>query len=223
MTRIWKLASLALATFTLVMVFVTTGCGSGSARVRLMNAFVGQSSLDMLMNNQSAATGVVYGAASGYVSTSSGSETLEIEDTGSTNILVNQSISISPKTDSTILATGTGTVVLTDNNAPPSSGNIEIRAINASFTLGPADVYIVPSGTQIIPGSPTFPSLAYQAASAYQTLPAGSYQVIFTQPGQAFAVISSTPLSFSAGQIRSLVSLDGQFGGFTLALLSDLN
>ena len=188
-----------------------------------MNAFVGQSSLDMLIGSQDIAPGVVYGAASGYASTSSGSGTLQIEDTGTTNILVNQPINLGAKSDSTVLATGSGTVVLADNNAAPSSGNIEIRVINASFTLGTADVYIVPSGTGITPGSPTFASLAYQAASGYQSLPAGSYQVIFTQPGQAFAVISSNPLSFSAGQIRSVVGLDGQLGGFTLAVLSDLN
>ena len=36
-------------------------------------------------------------------------------------------------------------------------------------------------------------------------------------------MIDSNPLSFSAGQIRSIVGLDGQNGGFTTAVLSDLN
>jgi hypothetical protein len=222
-TRIWKLAPLATALLSLALVLVATGCGSSSARVRLMNAFVGQASLDMLIGSKSVATGVVYGAASGYASTSSGSATVQIEDTGTNNVLVNQPINLSPKSDNTILATGSGTVVLNDNNTAPSSGNLEIRVINASFILGTADVYIVPSGTAITPGSPTFASLAYQAASGYQSLPAGSYQIVFTQAGQPFVVISSSPLSFSAGQIRSVVGLDGQLGGFTLAVLSDLN
>jgi hypothetical protein len=222
-TRLWKFAPLAIAMFTLATLFVTTGCGSSGARVRLMNAFVGQSSLDVLINSKSVATGVIYGAASGYASVSSGSPNLQIENTGTNNVLVNQSISIASGSDNTILATGSGTVVLTDNNTAPSSGNIEIRVINASPTLGTADVYIVPSGTGITPGSPTFASLAYQAASGYQSLAAGSYEVIFTQPGQAFAVIDSNPLSFSADQIRSIVGLDGQNGGFTTAVLSDLN
>jgi hypothetical protein len=222
-TRLWKLAPLAIGLFALATVLVTTGCGTSSARVRLLNAFVGQSSLDMLINSKNVATGVIYGAASGYTSVSSGSPNMQIEDTGTTNVLVNQSISIPSKSDSTILATGSGTLVLSDNNTAPSSGNIEIRVINATPTLGTADVYIVPSGTAITPGSPTFASLGYQAASGYQSLAAGSYEVIFTQPGQAFAVIDSNPLSFSAGQIRSVVGLDGQNGGFTTAVLSDLN
>ena len=224
MTRIWKLASLALATLTLALVLVAAGCGgSSTAQVRLMNAFLGQSSVDMLISSKNVASGVIYGSASGYVSVSSGSPNLQIDNTGTTNILVNQTISLPAKSDNTILTTGFGTVVFTDNNTPPSSGNLEIRVINASPTLGTADVYIVPSGTAITPGSPTFASLAYQAASGYDSLPAGSYEVIFTQPGQAFAVIDSNPLSFSAGQIRSIVGLDGQNGGFTTAVLSDLN
>ena len=223
MTRLWKLAPLAIGLFTLATLLATTGCGSSSARVRLMNAFLGQSSLDMLINSNSAATGVTYGAASSYASVSSGSPNLQIEDTGTNNVLVNQTITLSSKSDNTILATGSGAVVLTDNNTAPTSGNIKIRVINASPTLGTADVYIVQSGTAITPGSPTFASLAYQAASGYQSLPAGSYEVIFTFPGQAFAVINSNPLSFSTGQIRSIVGLDGQGGGFTTAVLSDLN
>lgn len=223
MTRLWKLAPVAIGLFALAAVLVNTGCASSSSRVRLMNAFVGQSSLDMLINSKTVASGVIYGSASGYASVSSGSPNLQIENTGTTNVLVNQSISIPSKGDNTILATGSGIVVLTDNNTAPSSGNIEIRVINASATLGAADVYIVPSGTGITPGSPTVASLPYQSASGYQSLAAGSYEVIFTQPGQAFAVIDSNPLSFSAGQIRSIVGLDGQNGGFTTAVLSDLN
>jgi hypothetical protein len=52
---------------------------------------------------------------------------------------------------------------------------------------------------------------------------AGSYEVIFTQPGQKVPVISSSPTSFNAGQVRSVAGLDGQSGGFTTAVLSDLN
>ena len=188
-----------------------------------MNAFLGQSSLDMLISSKSVATGVIYGAGSGYASVSSGSPNLQIENTGTTNVLVNQTISLPSKSDNTILTTGSGTVVLSDDNTAPSSGNIKIRVINASPTLGTADVYVVPSGTGITPGSPTFAGLAYQAASGYQSLAAGSYEVIFTQQGQASAVIDSNPLSFSGGQIRSVVGLDGQSGGFTTAVLSDLN
>jgi hypothetical protein len=47
--------------------------------------------------------------------------------------------------------------------------------------------------------------------------------VIFTEPGQKVPAISSSPLSFSGGQVRPVMGLDGQNGGFTTAVLSDLN
>jgi hypothetical protein len=217
-----KLAPLAIGLSILGVVFTTTGCGSSTANVRLMNALVGVSSIDMLIDNKSTVTGTTYGAVSAYVTVNSGSRNLIVEATGTTSPLINQTISI-PSGDSTVLATGSGAVVFTDNNTAPPSGNIKIRVINASPTLGTADVYIVASGTSIAGLSPTFSNLAHQAASGYQTLAAGSYQVVFTPPGQQFAEITTSAQSFASGQIRSVVALDAQNGGFTTAVLSDLN
>jgi hypothetical protein len=47
--------------------------------------------------------------------------------------------------------------------------------------------------------------------------------VYFTQPGQKSAMIDSGPLTFTSQQIRTVVGLDGQSGGFETAVLSDLN
>jgi hypothetical protein len=152
----------------------------------------------------------------------SGSHHLQIEASGTTTILIDQTISLGSG-DNTVLATNSGAVVLADSSATPSSGDISIRAINASSTLGTADVYIVNSSTDISTVNPTASSVAFTAATPYQTVAAGSYVVIFTQPGQKVPVISSSPLSFTAGQVRSVMGLDGQSGGFTTAVLADLN
>jgi hypothetical protein len=95
--------------------------------------------------------------------------------------------------------------------------------INASPTLGSADVYIVTSGTSIAGMTPTVSNLAYQAASGYQSLAAGSYQVVFTPPGQQLPVVTTNAQSFASGQVRTVVALDAQGGGFTTAVLSDKN
>ena len=218
----WKLAPLAIGLSVLGLIFTTTGCGSSSTHARLMNAMSGISSVDMVVDNKSSVTGVTYGAASAYLTVNSGSHNLIVESSGSTSSLINQTASF-PSGDSTVLATDSGAVVLTDNNGALSSGNIKMRVINASPTLGTADVYVVASGTSIAGLSPTFSNLAYQAASGYQSLAAGSYQVIFTPPGQQFAEITSSAQSFASGQIRTAVALDAQSGGFTTAVLSDLN
>jgi hypothetical protein len=187
-----------------------------------MNAISGFSSIDMTIDNKSAVTGTTYGAASGYLNVSSGSRSLIVESTGSTSPLINQTVSFASG-DSTVVATDSGATVFTDNNSAPSSGNLNLRVINASPTLGTAEVYVVSSGTSIAGISPTFANLAYQAASGYQSLTSGSYQVVFTQPGQQLPVITSSAQSFASGQVRTVVALDAQDGGFTTAALSDKN
>ncbi len=220
MTR-WKLAPLAVG-LSLLAVFVSTGCGSNNTHARLMNAMSGFSSIDMTIDSKSTVTGITYGAASPYVNVSSGSRNLIVESTGSTSPLINLTVSF-PSGDSTVVATDSGAMVFTDSNSAPSSGNLNIRVINVSPTLGSADVYIVTSGTSIAGMSPTFSNLGYQAASGYQSLAAGSYQVVFTPPGQQLPKYTSSAQSFASGQIRTMVALDAQGGGYTAAVLSDKN
>jgi Domain of unknown function (DUF4397) len=158
---------------------------------------------------------------------SSGSPSLQIEASGTTNALVNQTITVNSGSDSTALATNSSSsvsaVVLTDNNAAPASGQIEIRVVNASPTLGTADIYILAPGTSISSVIPTVSGLAFGSATAYQPLTAGSYEVFFAPAGQKFVSIDSGSQSFTTGQIRTIVGLDGQNGGFTSAVIADLN
>jgi Domain of unknown function (DUF4397) len=215
----WKMAVVSVISCA---VLASIGCGSGSAHVRLANVLPSQSDLTLLIDGNTLATSVTYGSASGYISVGSGSHHLQIEASGTTTILIDQTISLSSG-DNTVLATNSGAVVLSDSSSTPSSGDISIRAINASSTLGTADVYIVSPSTDISTVNPTASSVAFTGATPYQTVAAGSYVVIFTQPGTKVPVVSSSPLSFTAGQVRSVLALDGQSGGFTTAVLADLN
>ena len=61
---------------------------------------------------------------------------------------------------------------------------MKLRIINASPGLGRADVYIVAPGTDLTTVSPTISSLAFEVASSYQLLAAGTYEVFFTLPGR---------------------------------------
>jgi hypothetical protein len=198
----------------------TTGCGSSSNQVRLLNAMDGQTAINLVVDNNTLATAVAFGAASNYVSVGSGSHTLEIQANGAT--LFTQTVTISSG-NNTILATNSGPTIFADNKTTPSSGNIQLRVINASSSLGTADVYAVAPGTDISVVNPNFSGLAFQSASSYATLAAGSYQVEFAQSGSKNVLINSNALSFSAGQIRTVVALDNPSGGYTTAVLADLN
>lgn len=220
MIRFLKSAPLGIGLLALASTFFGTGCGSGSTQVRLMNAMDGQGSVNMLLDNQTVSSGVGFGSASAYASASAGSHSLEVQSAGTT--LLNLSVSLNGGNNNTILATNSGATVFQDNKSAPSSGNFEIRVINAAQTLGTVDVYVVAPGTDISTVNPSATALAFQSASGYLTLAAGSFVVEFAQAGSKNVILATNSASFSSGQIRTVVSLDGN-GVFSTAVLSDLN
>jgi len=218
-----RLLFAAVALGVSCVLLLATGCGSSTAHVRLLNALPIQSNLDMLIDSKDVASAVAYGAASAYVSANSGSRQLQIEPSGGSTSIVTQPISISSGSFTTLLESGAGPVVLTDNNTAPSSGNINLRVINASSNIGSADVYIVSSGTGIGSASPNFSGVSFPSATGYSTVSAGSYQVILTFPGTTSAKFTSSAMSFTSKQVRTIVVIDGQSGGITTSVLADAN
>ena len=218
-----RLLFAAVALGVSCVLLLATGCGSSTAHIRLLNAIPIQSNLDMLIDSKDVASAIAYGAASGYVSASTGSRHLQIEPSGGSTTIVDQNVSISSGSFTTVLESSAGPVVLTDNNSAPSSGNINLRVINASSNIGSADVYIVTSGTGIGSANPNFSGVSFPSATGYSSVSAGSYQVIFTFPGTTSTKFSSSAMSFSSGQVRTIVALDGHSGGITASVLSDAN
>ncbi len=215
------LGLIALASFTI-------GCGSSSnAKIRLVNATPDENSLDLLVDTKSVASGVGYGAASAYASVSSGTRHLQVEQSGTTNVLIDTSSSVGSVSNLTLISLNfsfnISSVLLTDDNSAPTSGNFKLRIFNASPGMGAQDVYVVTFGTDINSVDPTFSSLGFGSAAAYSTLTAGDYEVFFTAPGQKFINLDSGKLTFSAGQVRTLLALNNPAGAFMSALLTDAN
>jgi len=216
------------AVIIVAIVWPGLGCTStGTAQARLLNASPGEATLDGLINSTTFATNVSYGTASNYASVTSGSGTVEVIVPGSTSALLNQTLSLVSKTPYTVMVSGypssIGAIILTDNTTAPSAGNISLRIINASPSLGVADVYVVAPGTALDSASPTVSALNFQSASNYLSMAAGTYEIYFTPTGQTVAVIDSGALSFSSGQVQSIVGLNGAVTGYTTAVLTDMN
>ena len=144
--------------------------------------------------------------------------------------MINSNLSLSSHSDSTVLVEGLSAsiaaVVLTDDNSDPASGKAKVRVVHAAPSAGTVDVYIVAPGTDITTVSPTLPSVAYQAASAYLSVDPGTYEVVVTPAGNNTVKAIDVPnFTIEAGQIRSAVALDAPGGGapFQLLVLSDKN
>jgi hypothetical protein len=221
-----KLCALVLALGCLGLLMMAMGCGGSSTKIRLVNAAPDESSIDLLVDSKTVASSVTYATASAYQGVSSGSRHLQVEPTGSTTPIIDETISLNSGNYS-LLATGfvndVVPVLLTDDNSAPSSGDVKVRIVNVAPGLGSADVYLVAPGTDLSTTSPTIASLAVNSASAYQSVAAGNYEVFFTLPGQKFVYIDSGSLNLSASQIRTIMGLNSPTGGFTSAVLSDAN
>jgi hypothetical protein len=224
--RTWGLFCAGLGLIALAC--LTIGCGSSSnAKIRLVNAMPDEGGLDLLVDTKNVASGVAYGAASAYTSIGSGSRHLQVEPTGTTTILIDTTPSITSGSNLTFVSLNfsfnSSSILLTDDNSAPTSGNFKLRIFNASPGMGAQDVCLVTFGTDINSIDPTFSSLGFGSAAAYSTLAAGDYEVFFTPPGQKFITLDSGKLTFSAGQIRTLLALNNTSGAFMTTLLSDAN
>ena len=215
--------ALSLASLSIL----ATGCG-GNSQVRVVNAISDAPvNYDLVINGTTLFSDVGFESvspASGYQSVSSGGDSIEFFQTGTTTPVVNAtSIDLQGSKQYTVVAMGyygdtsgtdaPGLVLLTDDNVLPKAGDTEIRVVHASPSApGSVDVYVVPTGSDISNAAPTISGLMYQQASSYQSLSAATYAyvlytVIVTPSGSKTPFINQG-YTLSAGQIRTLVLVD---------------
>ena len=210
-------------------VFASSGCGSGDkTQLRAMDATPQESEIDVSLDGNSFASNVAYGTASDYSSVGSGSHTLQVYPPGVATAYIDQTISLTSGDKYTVLSanvlSSANALLLVDENSTPASNTAELRIVNASPALGTVDVYIVSPGTNLSTVSPTISGLAFEAVSTYQSLTAKTaYEVYFTLTNQKTAQIDSGPVTYTNAEIRTMVALNGEAGGYTLAVLKDLN
>jgi hypothetical protein len=234
MSRIpWRAGLFCLS----IAIVGSLGCGGGSssdqAQLRVLHGAINEPSEDVLVDSKVVATSLGYGANTGYLSVNTGSRHVQVEPSGTSSPIFDQTLTLGGGTETTVILEGLSSVtglVLTDNNTAPASGTAMVRVVNAAPSMGTADVYVVPAGSSLTGLAPTIPSLTLGAASGYQNLTISTvsgatneFEVLFTQPGTTLTFMSTGAFVVSSGQIRTVVALNNQNGGFSSATLADLN
>ena len=221
---------------SLGMMLLVAGCGgSNTATLRVLDASPNENDVDVVIDSKTITSDLAYGGVNSYTTVNSGSRQVEILPASSTTPLVDQTVSLASGTASTLVMAGLApnltSLLLTDTATAATAGAIMVRVVHAAPSMGPADVYVVFSGTSLAGLAPNVSGITFAKASAYQTLTipttttttTGTFQVFFTQPGTTFAYLSTGPISFTSGQVRTVVALNSLGGGFTSVTLADSN
>ena len=212
------------------LALLAVGCGggsSGNAELRVLNASPNEGAVNVLVDSNTVASSIGYATATDYISLKTGSRHLQIESISSTTAAIDTTLSLAGSSQTTVIAANYASniapIILTDSITAPTSGDAQIRVVNASPSMGSVDIYIVAPGTDLTTTTPVAQSVAFESATGYTNELAGNWEIFFTAPGTTFDVLDTGPISFSAGQNRTVVSLNGPAGGYSFITLADLD
>ncbi len=243
MSRWLKPLSLQLGLAALIL--MTAGCGSsGQSQIRLINAIPDGQPADVYINGTRVIENFTFGQVYprpatpvAYLPVATGAASIQAFPPAETTNPVSPTgpATFAGATQYTVVAAGLELndyppVLITDDNTPPSAGNVELRIINASLNSPKqgVDVYIVPPAADIVNYQAQISGLGYTQASSYQPIPfaAQGYAVIFTAK-QSKQVIINFPVTPQSGSITTLVLMDNPGGNSGMSdtplVLNDLN
>ena len=228
-----KIAPVVLVLVLLTGMFFVAACGGGSsssknAALRVVNAngySAGSAGYDYLIAGTSIATGLTFGNASSYATIASGSQTVEVRNSGNSTDLIDTSQNFTGGTTYTFLTLGTATSttgsLLTDTTTAATSGNFELRFVNGSTALSSLDVYIVPSsgncGSYLFGVSADISGLPLGNASAYKTFAAGTFQLCITAAGGKTPYYYGGNSTYASGAVETIV-IEDNGGSFPLQI-----
>ena len=211
-----------------------SNCGSSSSsssntQLRVLQASPDETTtLSVLLDGSTTFSNLALDTPTNYSSVNSGSRHLQVEPSNSSTPAIDETVTFNSSTNYTLItanfATSLTPIFLTDNQTAPASGDFQLRLVNAAPSAGPVDIYVVAPGTPAGSVPPTVTSLPFTSATSYQSLSAGTYDIIFTQtgfPGVPYVQMSS--VAFAAGQNRTVVLAPNANAGYTAVTLNDLN
>jgi hypothetical protein len=213
-------------------------CGGGSsssstASIRFVQGSIDAPPVDFLVNGTAQKSNMLYGNASSYVSVTGGNSQVQVIPVNSTKPLLDQTVSLADSANETIVLTGPlaqlKPLVLNDGSTTTGGATsvASLRVVNISTQMGPADVYLIPSGGSLQGATPVSSGLSFDQDTGYQSLNVGTgtngadYTVYMTIPGTQSVFISTGPLTFTENKKQTVVILDGVSGGFTFTQLTD--
>ena len=225
---------LLFALFLLLSVWLACGGGSSSdtGNLRFVQGSPDAPMVNFVVDGKTEQTNMLYGNATDYISLKVGSRHAQVIPVNSTTPLLDDTVSMDSGVFQTLILTGPAAqlkpVLLTDSVASTSTTPVKnVRVINISTQMGPADVYIVAPGVNLASVTPVATNLSLGENTDYQPITtlsggnAGNYEVFMTVPGTRNAFLATGPLAVATAKNQTVVIEDAAGGGFTFAALQD--
>ncbi len=221
MTFRW-MAAVALAALVLV------ACGGGidktKAHVRLVNASIDYSSLQMNVDGSTLQSGLGYGSTADYTDIDPGKAATIISQTGSATSLLSFTPAVSKGNYFTLLAYGAlgglAQLPLDDNGSAPDANQTYLRVINAAPDAGSLDVFITGTSDSLASSVAVQSAAAFGALGNYLTINSGTWRLRVTgASAKSDLRLDLTGLVLNSQQVATLVLTPGTGGALVNALL----
>ncbi len=207
----WASAIAMIGTLALSACGSGSGSNDGNTNIRVLNASVGYSSLDLKVNETKVNTGVAFGTVGSYGSIGTGSNTSELLVAGTSTLLSTPALSNLIKDGHyTLIAFGnTGSIatrLLNESETEPASGSTKLLTLNLAPDAGNVDVYVTAPGASLADATPTASSLIPGNGDAYRTLTSGDYQIRVTAAGSKTDLRLDIPtVKLDSAKVNTLV------------------
>jgi hypothetical protein len=207
------------------------GCGgsgtSTTQQLRVVMVSPDAPHVDILIDGTQVATSLAYTNSTAYTAVKAGQRRVQALTVSNSTSIFDQTISVTASANETLLLSGPASriqsVLLTDGSTTTATttGTGEVRIVNASGTMGPADVYIVSAGTGLAGATPVATKLSFDQATSYESAAIGNYEVFMTSPGTTNLLLDTGALALTQSQFQTVVAVDATGGGSNYIALTD--
>jgi sortase (surface protein transpeptidase) len=221
-------ASILVISVALALPAGVAAASTPTGYLRVGHFVPGVSSVSVYLDNRLLVGSLSYQQVTSYAATPAGTHTLRVSApaaNGRPAQEVSATETVEPGQSATVLivASSNGSFHVSsfaDNLAQPPPGDAKIRIID---TLAAVPTLAASLTAVIDPPGPArmvVPATGQGQASPYSDVPAGSYNVAFTNAGTGATVLTGQDWPVTAGTVASLVVLQGSDGS-TLEVLKD--
>jgi hypothetical protein len=221
-----------LFTASCLAALVLIGCGKsgsgggGNAQIRVFNAFLEASALNVTVAGTVLSTSLPFQGLTQYQSVNNGSQTFTVTVVGATVPLVNATTTINSGANYTYFvygpSTAVGAVLNSDSFNDPGSGFFALRAMNIAAGAGSIDVYLTAPGADLTNAAPVLSNVAYGAPTNFLSVAtAANFEIRITASGTKQVIYDSTPKTFAERSGTTIVAYSK--GGGSLVNVALLN